>query len=301
MLGRIEQRITHHLQASQHGLQWLLKKPLTTLMTIVVIGLTLTLPVLFWVLIDNLHTVTQDWQRSGHILLYLTPASSVNEQSRLLVRVRETPGVLEATLKTPEEGLLELQHQAGMQEAMRYLPNNPLPPVMDVTPTTDKNTVEGLTQLQQSLKAYPSVEEVEFDRQWINRLYTLLAVSTKAAQSLMVLLALAVVLIIGNTLRMAMYHRQEEIQVLRLLGAGPAYILRPFLYVGVFYGFSGSLIAMLLVNVMLMSVTIWVNQLASAYDVHYALLGLSFQHIGLLWLFSMGLGWLAAQLFVRFA
>lgn len=299
MLGRLQQYLAYHAQASTNSMKSLLQKPLTTFMTSMVIGMTLTLPTLFWVFTDNLQQLTQDWRRGGHILLYLASPLSSSDETALLVRVQSTLGVEHVTLKTAADGLRELQQQEGMQDIMHYLPENPLPAVIDVIPTAEMNTAEKVGELQQVLQSYPHVEQAKVDMQWLNRLYTLMDVSTHMARGLMILLASAVILIIGNTLRMAMHHRHEEIQVLTLIGAGRAYIIRPFLYLGLFYGFAGAVIAILLVNAILASLTVLVNQLADAYDMHYALMGLSFRQ-GMLLLFSAtALGWLAARWSVR--
>ncbi|HBI21358.1 MAG TPA: cell division protein [Legionella sp.] len=299
MLGRLQKQWAYHVQASTHSIQFLLQKPMATLMTVVVIGMTLTLPTLFWVFTDNLQDLTHDWRRGGHVLLYLQSPLSKADETALLVQVQATPGVASVLFKSAAEGLAELQHQEGMQDIMHYLPENPLPAVMDVIPTDEMNTAEKVGELQQLLKSYPHVEQAKFDMQWVNRLYTVMDVSTQMARGLMVMLASAVILIIGNTLRMAMHHRHEEIQVLTLIGAGPAYIIRPFLYLGLFYGLAGAAVAMLLVNVILASLTALVNQLADAYDMHYTLMGLSLQQALLLLFAATALGWLAARWSVR--
>lgn len=299
MLSRLQKYLAYHAQASTECVKLLLQKPMATFMTVMVIAITLTLPTLFWVFTDNLQLLTHDWRRGGHVLLYLDSPLSSQDETALLVRVRSTLGVERVTLKSAAEGLLELQHQEGMQDIMHYLPENPLPAVMDVIPTPEMNTAEKVGELQQVLKAYPHVEQAKFDMQWVNRLYTVMDVSTQMARGLMILLASAVILIIGNTLRMAMHHRHEEIQVLTLIGAGRAYIIRPFLYLGLFYGLAGAAIAILLVNVILVSLTVLVNQLADAYDMHYALMGLSSRQVALLLLSATALGWFAARWSVR--
>ena len=299
MLNKLQKRLAYHLQAGTNSIKFLLQKPMASLMTVIVIGMTLTLPTLFWLFTDNLQHLTHDWRRGGHVLLYLESPLSSSDETALLAQVRETSGVETVLFKSAAEGLAELQHQEGMEDIMHYLPENPLPAVMDVIPTPEMNTVEKVGELQQVLKSYPHVEQAKVDVQWVNRLYTVMDVSTKIARGLMVLLASAVILIIGNTLRMAMHHRHEEIQVLTLIGAGRAYISRPFLYLGLYYGLAGALFATLLVNIILASLTVLMNQLADAYDMHYALMGLSLRPVVLLWLFAMAFGWLAARLSVR--
>ena len=102
--------------------------------------------------------------------------------------------------------------------------------------------------------------------------------------------------IIGTTLRLAIHNRQEEIQILKLIGATDPYILRPFLYSGIWYGLGGAVLAIFLVNIFILSLGIAVNQLAIVYQMHYPLTGLSIRQILLLLLFASILGWLGALL-----
>ena len=135
--------------------------------------------------------------------------------------------------------------------------------------------------------------------QWVERLQAILRLTGKLADGLMILFALAVVLIIGNTLRLAVHNRYEEIQVLKLIGAKNAFILRPFLYSGVWYGLLGAIFAILLVNIFMSSLTLVVNQLAATYQMHYSLLGLSIEQVALLGLVAIILGWLGACVSVK--
>ncbi len=299
MLKKLLTLIASHVHALKNSLVFFKRKPFATLMTVVVIGITLALPTLFWVFTHNLEQLTLSWQRGGHISLYLvTPLSSADEAD-LLAHVRATTGVEFALLKSSDEGLAELQQQEGMQDIMHYLPENPLPAVIDVTPLPAINTPAKLKQLYQQLKSYHHVEQAKLDMQWINRLYTILGVVAKLTHGLMLLLAFAVALIIGNTLRLAIHTRHEEIQVLKLIGATDPFIIRPFLYSGVWYGLTGAVLAVFLVDLFILSLTFVVNQLAEAYQIHSPLLGLSISQAFILVLSAMLLGWLGARLSIK--
>ncbi len=299
MLTKLRAQLAFHLQAALSSLDALRCKPLAASMTIIVLAITLALPALFWVFSDNVQQLTVNWQRGGHISLYLkSPLSSADEMA-LLTRVKATEGVGHASLKSSGEGLAELQSQEGMQDIMRYLPENPLPSVIEVTPALNIDSPDKLDHLYQQLKLEPHIEQAKFDMQWITRLHAILGFVAKIAHGLMALLAAAVVLIIGNTLRLAIQNQQEEIQVLKLIGAKDPYIIRPFLYSGAWYGFLGAILAVLFVNIFMLSLTIAVNQLASAYQMHYSILGLSIRQAFLLVCSAIVLGWLGARLSVK--
>ncbi|RUR18017.1 cell division protein FtsX [Legionella sp. km535] len=299
MLKRTRSLFVYHAQAAAQSLNLLCRKPLGTMMTVVVIAIALALPALFWVFTDNLGNLTIGWQQGGHISLYLKPSLTQAEQMQLQEKVRSTEGVGQATLKSSEEGLSELTQQEGMHDIMRYLPENPLPSVIEIVPALVIDSPAKLDLLSRQLKALPGVEQVKLDMEWISRLHAILGFVANLANALMALLALAVVLIIGNTLRLAIRNRQEEIQILKLIGATDAFILRPFLYSGIWYGMAGAICAVFLVNIFILSLGIVVNQLAIAYQMHYPLAGLSIRQILILVLFAIILGWLGARLSVK--
>ena len=299
MLKTLQAHFSYHLHAAISSLNSLLKKPVATAMTVIVIAITLALPTLFWVLSDNLDQLTTNWKRGGHISLYLKKGLSSHEETEFLSRVIETVGVGNASMTSPAQGLAELKKQEGMEYIMAYLPENPLPAVIEVVPALDINTPEKLQQLYNQLKAYSTVEQAKLDMQWINRLHAILGFLAKTAHGLMILLACAVILIVGNTMRLAIHNRHEEIQVLKLIGATDPYIIRPFLYSGIWYGLGGAVLAVLLVNIFILSLSIAVNKLAAVYEMHYSLLGLSIRQISLLITSAILLGWLGARLSVK--
>lgn len=299
MLKRLQTLLAHHFQAATQSLNYLCNKPLATLMTSVVIAIALALPALFWVFADNVNKLTIDWERGGNISLYLKPDLTETEQQHIVQRVRETKGVGQALLKSSAEGLSELTQQEGMKDIMRYLPENPLPAVIDVTPAHTVDSPEKLDLLSRKLQKITQIDQVKVDLEWIRRLDAVLGFAANFAHALLVLLALAVVFIIGTTLRLAIHSRHEEIQVLKLIGAKEPFIRRPFLYSGAWYGAIGAVFAVFLVNVFILSLGMAVNQLAIAYQMHYSLTLLSLRQILLLLLFAIILGWLGARLSIK--
>jgi cell division transport system permease protein len=299
MLKKLEALFSYHLQAASNSLTHLSRTPLATMMTIIVIAISLTLPALFWVFTNNLDELTMNWRRHGHISLYLKTPLPAAEEVAFIEKVRATEGVGNVSLKSAAEGLVELQQQEGMHDIMRYLPENPLPAVLDVVPVLTINTPLQMEQLYMRLKAYPQVEQAKIDMEWINRLHAILSFLSKTAHALMALLASAVVLVIGNTLRLAMHNRHEEIQILKLIGATDPYIARPFLYSGIWYSLGGAILAVLFVNIFMLSLALVLKQLASVYQMHYPISGLSVKQAYLLVLVSIILGWLGARLSVN--
>ncbi|RUR13674.1 permease-like cell division protein FtsX [Legionella sp. km772] len=299
MLKIIQSILSYHLQAALSSLNLLCRKPFATLMTVIVIAIALALPALFWVFTDNISQLTSGWKRNGHLSLYLQPALSENEEKTVLEQVQATAGVGHASLKSAQEGLTELTAQEGMQDIMHYLPENPLPAVIEVTPTIDIDSAANLDMLARQLSKLAKVEQTKVDMEWVGRLHTLLGFATKLSNAMLVLLALAVVLIIGNTLRLAIQNRYEEIQILKLVGATDPFIIRPFLYSGIWYGLAGALVAVFLVNIFILSLGMVINRLTVVYQMHYPLTSLSIRQILLLIAFSIILGWIGARFSVK--
>lgn len=299
MLKNLPAQAAYHLQAATNSFNFLCRQPLATMMTVIVIAITLTLPALFWVFTDSLGKLTIDWQRGAHISLYLKSPLTPAEQAQFLTQIQAVAGVGKATLKTPQEGMQELQQQEGMHDIMRYLPENPLPAVIEVLPALTVKTPLEIDQLFARLNALPQVEQGKLDIQWITRLHAILGFVAKTAHALMALLASAVILIVGNTLRLAIHNRQEEIRILKLIGATDAFIIRPFLYSGIWYGLIGSIFAVLLVNIFMLSIAVAIQDLASSYQMHYPLMGLSVKQAYLIVFSAIILGWLGAKLSVK--
>jgi cell division transport system permease protein len=299
MLKKGRLLLAYHVQAATQSLNYLCNRPLATLMTSIVIAIALALPALFWVFSDNMHKLTADWQHGGHISLYLKLNLAEAQQKKVLQQVRETEGVAQASLKSAAEGLSELTQQAGMQDIMQHLPENPLPAVIHVIPAISVDLPEKLDLLARKLQSFAHVEQAKIDMEWIRRLNALLGFATNFANALLALLALAVIFIIGTTLRLALHSRHEEVQVLKLIGAKEPFILRPFLYSGMWYGVIGAIFAVFLVNVFILSLSMAVNQLASVYQMHYSLNLLSMRQVLILIIFAIILGWIGARLSVK--
>lgn len=299
MLKRIRMQLMGHHQAMVSSIKALCDTPLATCMTLTVIAISLTLPALFWLLSTNIKQLTADWQQGEHISLYLHVSLSEAEERDLLKQVRQTDGVASAVLISAREGLAQLQQQEGLRDVSQYLETNPLPAVIDVIPAPSLDTPEKIAVLFQQLKVYPHVEQAKLDMQWIARLYAILGFVTALAKAFMLLLGFAVVMIIGNTLRLAVHKRHEEVQVLKLIGATDAYIARPFLYSGLWFGFIGAMFALVLMKLFVMSLSSVFHELLILYHVQYVAMSFSWTEAFYLVCIAMCLGWLGARLSIK--
>ncbi len=288
-----------HRDAMQRSLRFLGQQPWSTSMTILVITVTLMLAALCWMATYHVSKFRSSWQSSSHISLYLADTLSSDEQQGLLGRIRTMDGVANATFITASDGLALLSQQEGMQDIMEYLPNNPLPAVIVVTPNTHLETPAAIEVFHQLLKTLPGVNEAKLDKDWTERLYSVLSFLTQVTQCLMALLAITVMLVIGNTLRLIIYHRQDEIQVLQLLGAPDRFIMRPFLYSGIWYGLFAACLAIVFADGLMAMLSSGINQWAQQYQMHFVLPMLPLSIVLGVFFGSCILGWMAANVTVR--
>lgn len=299
MLKTSKLSYTYHVQAALDSLNALCRKPLATLMTIIIIAIALALPTLFYMFTYNINKLTTDWHRAGNISLYLKSTNDLAEQKELVKKIEGMQGVGEVSLKSPAQGLAELTQQEGMHDIMRYLPENPLPPVIEVVPALTIDSPTQMDLLARQLQALTEVDQVKMDMGWVSKVHAISDFISNLSQVLILILSVAVIMIVGSTMRFAIHNRHEEIQILKLIGATDSYIMRPFLYTGIWYCLAGAIIAVLMVNIIILSIGVALNQLAVAYQMHYPLQGLSVVHIFILIGFAILLGWVGANLSVK--
>jgi cell division transport system permease protein len=181
------------------------------------------------------------WQRAAQISLYLKLDASVSEGEALRTQIKGMPGVADAEYVSREQALDEFQQQSGLGEALRELPENPLPGVVVVTPAeVDKPALEAL---RQRLAELPKVELAQLDLVWVERLAAILKLGDRFVFGLTVLLVSALLLVIGNTIRLHIENRRTEIEVIKLVGGTDAYVRRPFLYMGALYGLGAGVLS----------------------------------------------------------
>ena len=296
MLKRGYQLTRRHIQAVKHSLNAFKRAPWTTVVTVLVIAVTLILPLLFWLLMGQLKPLANDWRQGKEISLYLDTSLTSADETDLMGRIQATKGVETAVFISAEMSLAELEKQEGMEDVRRYLPENPLPSTVDVMPGRTVNTPEKVEALFQVLKKYPHVEQAKLNRDWVGRLYAMLGFLTHLTWLLGVLFSLMVVFIIRNLLRLSAVEHHDEIQVLKLIGATEAFILRPFLYTGACLGALGAVSAFLGVHVILFGLGRALQAMvAPGFGVPLAI-GFSIHDLGWCVLLGLGLGWLGAYL-----
>ena len=274
------------------SLRRLVARPWATLLTVLVIGIALALPLLFHVVLDNARQLAGGLREAREITVFLQPSADAAKANAFAETLRARADVAAVTVRTPEQGLAEFRQLSGFAEALDVLEHNPLPSVLVVTPR--HADADSSTALLVALKADARTDMVQYDAAWRQRLAAVLRFGERAMLALLALLAVATLLIVGNTVRMDIQGRAEEIAVSQLIGANDAFVRRPFLYSGMWYGLLGGLLALAAVGLIESTLAEPARQLLASYQNRFDLLG--FGSVEALAVIGTGivLGWLGA-------
>jgi len=230
-----------HRSSLLDSLRRLGKQPIGSFFTCLVMAVALSLPMGLSLILSNIERLGGSWQRAAQISLYLKLDTSVRDGEALREQIRTLPGVADAEYVSREQALNEFQQQSGLGEALRELPENPLPGVVVVTPNeVDKPALDAL---RQRLAELPHVELAQLDLVWVERLAAILKLGDRFVFGLTVLLVSALLLVIGNTIRLHIENRRTEIEVIKLVGGTDSYVRRPFLYMGALYGLGAGILS----------------------------------------------------------
>lgn len=259
-----------HLQAALGGLGDLARNPLGSLMTVLVIAIAMALPAGLFSLLQQIERLAGDWNQTSAISVFLSHAMADEDALALAVELEQRDDVARVNLLTRDDALAEFRLFSGFGDVLDTLEDNPLPPVLQVMPRAGAG-IDQIAALAQALEALPSAELVEFDYQWLQRFKAIATTGQRAALVLGASLGLAVLLIVGNTIRLEIQNRRPEIVITKLVGGTDAFIRRPFLYRGLWYGVLGGLTAWLLTGAALWALTGPVAELSGLYNSDFRL------------------------------
>lgn len=283
----------HHARVAQESLWRLARQPLSSLMTVAVIAIALALPLGLYALLSNAREAVGGLEhREASISLYLHDGVTDTGLNALAEKLLTQPDVARVETLTADQALAEFRQLSGYGDTLDLLGSNPLPPVISVTPR--KSDPERVAALQKQLAALPEVAEAQADLAWVARLAAILDLGRRLLLTLALGLALAVLLVVGNTIRLAIESRRDEIVIMKLLGATNGFVRRPFLYMGLWTGLAGGLAAGLLVTVTLAWLNIPVTALAQAYQSPFSLSPLTLRDWLAVLAFATTLGWIGA-------
>lgn len=264
-----------HAQALLGSLGQFTRSRMSSLMTAGVIGIALALPAAFLVLMDNIQVLSAGWQGQPRASLFLKRDLDAGQVSTLAQRIESRGGITQVQIITPEQGLQELQQLSGFRQALAMLPSNPLPPVIEVEPS-GALTLAQVDTLIDELGALPNVERVRLDQDWLRRLHAIMELLQRGIWIVATLLGITVILVVGNTIRLDIENRRDEVVIIKLIGATDSFVRRPFLYSGLWHGLAGGLLACLLVETACLLLNGPTSHLAGLYGSRFELAGIGF-------------------------
>lgn len=272
--GPLTNWFVRHISTALGSLGRLARQPFASLMTLLVIAVTLALPASLHLVIKNAKAIGGGWENALDFSVYLTLDTSLTQARKLAALIEQRADVLTVEVIAADDALRDFKIESGFGEALDHLTSNPLPHALSVRPSP-ANTASAMQALQEELANLPETDLVQVDTEWVQRFHAFLEIAERTGLMAAVLLGLAIIVIIGNTIRLDIQNRREEIEVTKLIGASNSFIRRPFLYSGLWYGLGGGLLALGLVNYGLHLIEAPVSRLAGLYGNSFGLAALT--------------------------
>jgi cell division transport system permease protein len=283
-----------HTQALLGSIGRLARNPFATALTLLVIGLALALPMALGLFVKNAQAATGDFANAVDMSVYFKTDVPLAKAQQLAADARQRSEVAAVTLIPADKALEEFRTYSGFGAALEALKENPLPHVLHVRPKSDASSPPELEALRRYFAAWPEVDVVQIDSEWVMRFNAILEVLRRLLVITAALLAAGVVAVIGNTIRLEILNRRAEIEVTKLVGGSNAFVRRPFLYTGTLYGLGGAVLAWLIVEATVVILGQPVATLAQLYGSRYSLQGPSGDDIGIVLGAGAVLGWIGA-------
>lgn len=285
--------LRNNLQVFATSVARLARSPGTAMMTVVAIGITLSLPGLLYVVTENIDQLSRNWEGRAQVNLFLN--RDVDDPSELVEQLRKTSEVGNLETVPPEQGLADFRKYSGFARATELLDTNPLPWTLVVHLQAAQSDIESVQAFIDRAAKLPEVDMVRSDVLWLKRLAAMVRIGHRLVWILGILLGVAVVVIISNTVRLAILSRAHEIEVIKLIGGTDRFIRRPFLYQGFVQGALGAVAAVLLVTLCIEALREPIIGLVREYGSGYRLVGLSWRDAAVMLALGCALGWFASR------
>ena len=286
----------HHRAMALDSLFRLVRYPLGNLLTMLAIAIALVLPAALWLTLDSAKLLDAELDESASLTVYLDMGIDAAQAARIEEAVSADGGVAQTRMISPEQGMADFQQSLGIDDTLAGLDDNPLPTSIVISPQDVEPAA--MAELAERLEGVTGSDEVRVDLAWVERLRHLAALGRRVALALGVLFGFGVLLVVGNTIRLAVESRRREIEVVMLIGATHAFVRRPFLYSGAWYGAGGGLLALGLLALGNHWLSLPVAALAASYGASFTLPQLDVTGSTILLSCSILLGWLGAWLAV---
>lgn len=290
--------LLRHIQVFLSTLGDIARKPLTAINTTLIIAISLLLPALLYILIQSAEQLSGTWNGRPQLSVFLDDQINEREAQLIFSEIQLHPSIALAEFISPEDAIAEfriLSDNQSIDEELALLGENPLPASIVLMPSKTASGKTELLALQDQLSKIDGINEIRLDLEWTERFGAILSAARRIALLLAGLLAFALVLIVGNTIKLLIHHRRDEIEVTKLVGGTNTFIRRPFLYFGTLYGIFGAIISLILLFVAAGLVEQPVSRLASIYQTDSLIYQFTAAEAAIMIAIGGVLGWLAAR------
>ena len=291
--------LAQHAQAFFFSLGQYVKNPVNNILTTIVIGISLAFPAGFYVFLSNAQIVSSGWDNAVEINIFLETTINEQQATDFANQISKRNDIADIILIKKDKALAEYKKLSGFTDVLGVLDENPFPNVILVKPTYKYFDESKTKHLVEELRVMPEVDNIQYDGKWINRLAKIIDIVKLVIFILSTLLAIAVLLIVGNTIRLSIYSYRHEIEITKLFGGTDSFIQRPFLYSGFWYGIFGGSIAWILVSASMQILSGPVNNLSILYASNFQLMGLGLVNTLCLFGFAILLGLLGSWIAVK--
>ncbi len=264
---------SQHAQALISSIGQMVRAPAASVLTVLVIAISLALPLGLLIVVKNLDSLRANYDGGRQVSILLKPEYDEAAAFDILARLEQRPDIERLELVSRDAAADELRELLGVSDVTAGLDSNPIPVTLIAQPTPDWSSIDRVTELAEALKNLPEVGEVILDVVWLKRLEALSALIKRAALILAAVLGLAVLLTVGNTIRLMVLGRAQEILVIDRVGGTPAFIRRPFLWTGLVQGLLGGLVALGVAGAAQYALSSRIEALVSSYQGGLSLLG----------------------------
>lgn len=279
-----------HIYAFLSSLGRIISRPFSTFLIVSVIAIAMAMPLALGMILLNVQRLSGTVQAAREISVFLKPEISGEQATVLAKKLTERPDVEKVTVVTPDEGLAEFRKLSDLAQSIDLLGSNPLPSVLKIRPKDD-----GMA-LAKTLQLWRETDVVQHDDQWRQRLNAWLSLGERMLKILSLLLGVGVLLVVGNTVRLDIGTRRDEIAVIQQLGATDGFIRRPFLYLGFWYGLTAGVLALCLSLFAGMALDERLRPLLASYNSRVTLQGPDLTMVLAVLASSAILGWMGAWL-----
>lgn len=267
---------------------------MASLLTIFVIAISISLPTIGFLLWKNANAAAHQWYPTPNLTIYLDKALTIEKTNQLIEQIKQYPEVDSVDYLSQDETLDEFRLWSGFSDAIDMLSENPLPAVIIIFPKDEAKNTTTLHALQTELIKHKGIDDVRLDDSWFTRLTALTDMVKAIVWIVSIFMIIAVSLVIGNSIRLAIFARRQTIVVMQLIGATEGFILRPFLYSGAFNGFVSAVLALIMSEIFIFQIDAMILNVSSIFGTIFTIEGLNWDEALSIIFISTMIGWLSA-------